>query len=188
MNRSQSKVPPRRGFLVSAPFFLTGAPLLGAVAHAVDSQRKGVDLPEDLTVAESETVNGSDMARDLANFFGKGYSCAESIFLAGARYLKKPEELVWIAGGFGGGMQHRDLCGFLTGGVMILGLHAGTLQMDRKAARGICAQKVKEYWSWWVSDVPLHCAEIREGRKDYKVCYCLGRLAAAKVEELIKSA
>ena len=155
--------------------------------YSGEPQRKGPELPEELTPAEMEVVNRSEMAKDIANFFGKGYSCTESILMVGARYLKKPEDLVWVAGGFGGGLNHRDLCGFLTGGVMIFGLHAGTLPMDRKAAKAACSQKVKEFWAWWVSDVPLHCAEIVEGRKDSKVCQRLGRLAAAKVEELIRN-
>ncbi len=188
MKANESALLPRRVFLASSPLLLLGTPSLRASTYSGGCQRKGPDLPEELTPAETEIVNNSSMAKDIANFFGKGYSCAESIFLVGARHLKKPEDLVWIAGGFGGGLHQRDLCGFLTGGVMTLGLYAGTLQMDRKAAREVCAQKVKEFWAWWASDVPLHCAEIREGRKDYKVCSRLGVLAAAKVEELIRPA
>ncbi len=35
---------------------------------------------------------------------------------------------------------------------------------------------------------PLHCSEIREGRTENKVCRRLGKLAAAKVEDLIRPA
>ncbi len=104
------------------------------------------------------------------------------------RFLKKPDELVWVAGAFGGGLNNKDLCGFLTSGEMAIGIYSGDLKVERKAAKEICGQKSREFWQWWLSEAPLHCAEIREGRTDFKVCRRLGRLAAAKLEDLIKPA
>ncbi len=101
------------------------------------------------------------------------------------RLMKKPEELVWVAGGFGGGMQHQDLCGFLTAGFMAIGLHSGTLNIEKKDAKARCSQNVNSYWSWWSSTAPLRCSAIREGRKDFKVCLRLGKLASIKLEELL---
>lgn len=43
------------------------------------------------------------------------------LLLVSLRYLRKPEELVWAASGFGGGLYHKDLCGFLAGRIMALG-------------------------------------------------------------------
>lgn len=104
------------------------------------------------------------------------------------RYMKKSEDLVWAAGAFGGGLNNKDLCGFLTGGEMAIGIYSGEQKLERKAAKEICNRKGQEYWQWWISQAPLHCAEIREGRTDYKVCRRLGKLAAAKIEDLIKPA
>jgi hypothetical protein len=154
----------------------------------LQSTPKGADLKEELTPEENEIVNRSAMGNDIANYFGKGLSCAESGLMVSLRFLKKPEDLVWFAGGFGGGMNHKDLCGFLTSGIMAVGLYAGTLSVERKEAREICGRKVQEFWQWWSSTAPLHCADIREGRTDFKVCHRLGRLAAARLEELIKPA
>ena len=84
-------------------------------------------------------------------------------------------------------MGHQDLCGFLTAGIMAIGLYAGTLKTDKKDAKALCGRKVKEYWDYWTSIAPLHCAEIREGRKDFKVCHRLGQLASARLEELLKA-
>ena len=72
------------------------------------------------------------------------------------RHLKKPEDLTWVAAAFGGGLNHADLCGFLTSGHMAIGLYAGDLKMDRKAAKGVCGQRSREFWDWWVSVAPLH--------------------------------
>jgi hypothetical protein len=144
-------------------------------------------LQEELTEEEKKCVAKSSMAKDIPNYFGEGYSCAESLFMVSLRYLKKPEELVWVSSGFGGGMYHRDLCGFLTAGIMAIGLKAGMLEGERKEVKDLCGQKVKEFWKWWKSEAPLHCADITAGRKTYKVCQRLGLLAAVKTEELIKS-
>jgi hypothetical protein len=104
------------------------------------------------------------------------------------RFLKKPESLTWVAAAFGGGLNNRDLCGFLTSGEMAIGVYSGDLKLDRNAAHDICSQKSREFWQWWLSVAPLHCAEIREGRTDYRVCQRLGKLATAKIEELVKPA
>lgn len=104
------------------------------------------------------------------------------------RRLKKSEDLIWVAAAFGGGLGNRDLCGFLTSGEMAIGIFSGDLELERKAAKEICAQKAREFWQWWASTAPLHCAEIREGRTDSKVCARLGKLAAARLEEFIKPA
>ncbi len=104
------------------------------------------------------------------------------------RFLKKSEDLIWVAAPFGGGLNNRDLCGFLTAGEMAIGIYSGDLKLDRKAAKENCTRKAREYWQWWISEAPLHCAEIIGGRTDRKVCRRLGKLAATKVEDLIKPA
>ncbi len=104
------------------------------------------------------------------------------------RYLKKSEDLIWVAGAFGGGLGNKDLCGFLTGGEMAIGIYSGEQKLERRAAKEICSAKSREFWQWWVSQAPLHCAEVREGHSDIKVCRRLGKLAVVKIEELIKPA
>ncbi len=176
----------RREFLASSSFMLLAAGYLKAHPHAPQAAPKGADLSEELSRAELETVNRSAMAKDLDNFWGKGYSCAESGLVVALRFIKKPEDLVWAATGFGGGMGHQDLCGFLTAGIMAIGLQAGTLEIDRKEAKNRCSRNVNDYWNWWSSMAPLRCSNIREGHKDFKVCERLGKLASVKLEELLK--
>ena len=134
------------------------------------------------------------MAKDLKNYFIKGYSCAESLLMVSLKFLGKPEELVWIASGFGGGLYHKDLCGFLTSGVMAIGLSSGMLKKERLEGKEHCLQKLNQYWDWWASTAPLHCSEIRKGKTgpeedpEYRACQRLGQLAAVKIEELIRPA
>ena len=177
----------RRSFLASTPVLLWGSRLWGAEPDTAQSPQKVPELKEELTTEELKWIEKSMMAEDLNNYFGNGYSCAESLLIVSLRFLEKPEELVWAAGGFGGGMYHKDLCGFLTSGIMALGIKAGMLEKERKEAKEDVAQAVKQYWKWWTSLAPLHCSEIRKPETGSKVCVRLGRLAAAKIEELLTS-
>jgi hypothetical protein len=127
------------------------------------------------------------MAKDIGTYFGQDFSCAESLLMASLRHLGKPEEWVWAAAGFGGGMYKRDLCGFLTGGIMALGFASGIREMPRKEAKEYCGDLVEKYWGWWGLQAPYHCAEIREGQTTYEVCRNLGLLSAAKIEEFLES-
>jgi len=177
----------RRNFMGLLPGMLAGTSMLAAPHLLSLRQQKEPSLKEELTPEELQNVEKSVMAKDLANYFGKDYSCAESLLMVSLRYLKKPEELVWFAAGFGGGIYHKDLCGFLTSGIMAIGLSSGMLDMARKEAKNRCRDLVKEYWKWWRTVAPLHCAEIRKDGTSSKVCSRLGRLAAAKTEELLKT-
>jgi hypothetical protein len=176
----------RRDFIAASSFWALGTSLTGANLLAQEPEPEKPVLLEELTPGELELVESSAMATDLKNFFGKGYSCAESGLAVALRHIEKPEELVWVACGFGGGLYHADLCGFLTAGVMACGLVAGDLAVEQKEAKNQCRQMVKSYWQWWTSMAPLHCKEIREGRTDFKVCHRLGKLASAKLEELFE--
>ncbi len=186
MEKTGDLLIPRRTFIASVPLFLFGGRLLGVSELSLSSAQIPPQLPEDLTPEELTLVENSVMAKDLKNYFGQGYSCAESLWMVSLNYLQKPKELIWIACGFGGGMAQKDLCGFLTSGYMAIGLSAGMLEKERDEAKQQCGQKVREYWKWWASKAPHRCAEIRKEDTSPKVCSRLGQLAAAKVEELIK--
>jgi hypothetical protein len=177
----------RRKFLFSSSLVFFGAGALKSFSF--DSQMKPGRpvLREDLSPEELKAVSRSIMAADMENFWGKGYSCAETGLVVALRYMKMPEDLVWASAGFGGGIGHQDLCGFLTSGIMAIGIHTGALKLDKKAAKEHCGRKVNEYWDWWVSTAPLHCPDIRGEQMNFKICGRLGRLAAAKLEELLKA-
>lgn len=187
MNKSISLTLRRRDFLMSTPALILGSSLKGYAQTQVTTSQTFPSLPEELSPQEQAKVEKSVLSKDLKNYFGKGYSCAESMLMVGLHYLKKPEEFVWIAGGFGGGMYHRDLCGIVTGGIMTIGLAAGQLKKERKEAREWTKQKVQLYWAWWTSQAPLRCIEIRKEGTKFETCLRLGLLAAARIEELISS-
>jgi hypothetical protein len=175
----------RRSFILSLSGLLAGTPFL--LSSSLMGDEKKVQLKGALTPEEIEWVKGSAMAKDLDNFFGKGYSCAESALVVTLRFLKKPEELLWAAAGFGGGMGQRDLCGFLTGSIMGIGFAAGNLKLERKEAKKLCSKSTKTFWNWWKTTAPLHCSQIIEQGFKKGGCVRLGKLAAAKLEEILKT-
>jgi hypothetical protein len=177
----------RRKFLLSSSFLLSATAVLETSSLLAQTAPKGPDLPGALTPKELERVKDSIMSEDMQNFWHKGYSCAETVLMVALRFMKKPEDLVWAAAGFGGGMGHQDLCGFLTSGIMAIGLHTADLKMEKNSAKRYCGQAANEYWTWWLGTAPLHCPEIREGHRDFNVCHRIGRLAAAKLESLFKA-
>lgn len=188
MKRRDVLVMPRREFMTSFPAVLLGGRLLGSSESWSFLGQKPREVREELTEEELRIINRSVMAKDLLNYYKNGYSCAESILLVSLKYMKRPEELFWAASGFGGGVGHKDLCGFLTGGVMAIGLSVGKLKVGREEASKICRKKVDEYWKWWSSLAPYHCSDIKTEGRTSEVCKRVGRLAAAKLEGLIRQA
>lgn len=176
----------RRSFLTALPVALVGSSFLDDIFS--DSHFSGTQqLKAQLSTEEASLVEKSQMARELPNYFSQGYSCAESILLVSLRFLKLPEENVWAATGFGGGMGQRDLCGFLTGGFIGIGFAAGGLDLERKEAKSRCSPAFKQFWEWWQTQSPPKCADILKAGYGSSGCARLGQLASAKVEELIKA-
>ena len=178
---------PRRKFIASASFLMLGGRLWDRSTAATWTPQDVPQLKEELTPDELKTVKGSLMAQNLEDYFKEDYSCAESIFSVSLKFLKRSKKLVWIASGFGGGLGNGDLCGFLTGGVMAIGLSSGMMDEKRWYAKEVCVFKVDEYWKLWTSIAPLHCSEIWGEKRNPKVCLRLGLLASAKLEKLLES-
>ena len=186
MKKWESRKIPRRKFITT-----TSGLMVGSAFFALSSPL-GLNVPfsqkvkYELSAEDLEWIEKSSMAKELNKYFGQGYSCAESIVMVSLRYLDKPEELVWAAAGFGGGLYHKDLCGFLTGGIMGIGFASSLLKKPRREAKEFCGDLVNQYWKWWESRVPLHCSEIRTKDASSQVCLNQGLLSATKIEELIE--
>ena len=70
----------------------------------------------------------------------QGYNCAQSVAGAFADLTgTAPEQLMAAMGGFGGGVggSHEELCGAVSGGVLVLSLlHPHTTPRPRSSAAG----------------------------------------------------
>lgn len=77
--------------------------------------------------------NKKELAKD---YFKQGYNCSQAVFLAYAKdYGIDEEAAVKMSAGFGGGMgRMREVCGAVSGMVMVAGLETGTT--DPKDAIG----------------------------------------------------
>jgi C_GCAxxG_C_C family probable redox protein len=72
-----------------------------------------------------------------AQLFKVGYNCSQSVLAAHANELGLPEDLALrLATPFGGGMGRRgEVCGAVSGALMVLGLKAGNTDPQDKTAK-----------------------------------------------------
>jgi len=111
-------------------------------------------------LAASSGTADLSLAEWQAKGLEAGFWSADSILFGAVKYLKKPDEYVSLATGFGGGIGRKDLCGYVTGGVMAIGLFMGMVK-DEKEKRQKCQRLTKEYVDWWEKNYPIHCGEIK---------------------------
>lgn len=105
--------------------------------------------------------------------------CAESV-LAGVRNRfapQLPEEVVRLAGGFGGGSGAGCLCGAVAGGAMAFGL---VLEGDRKEAAAL----TKELHRWFKEQYRVTCCKVLTA-KGKGECASLTSATAGQVAELL---
>jgi len=78
--------------------------------------------------------------------FLKGYNCSQSVLYAFCEDLNLDEETALkIASGFGGGMAGKqEVCGAVTGGIMVLGLKYGQGNNEGKEAKELAYNKTRE--------------------------------------------
>lgn len=87
-----------------------------------------------------------DRREQAASIFSQGFNCAQAVFSAYAP-LQGLEEAtaLRIAGGLGAGMGRlQEVCGAVTGAILLIGLKYGKVQPDDNAARERTYQKVRE--------------------------------------------
>lgn len=82
---------------------------------------------------------------------GGGYNCAQAVFGAfcednenGSNGLDK-NIAFRIANGFGGGMRFGEVCGAVTGAIMVIGLKCGFYIEKDFAQKGFCYRKTEEF-------------------------------------------
>jgi len=90
-----------------------------------------------------EIMNKSDEATML---FSKGFNCSQSVVSVFCEDLGLNQEVALkISCGFGGGMCQGEICGAVTGAVMVLGLKYGQNEAGDKEAKEKTYEIVKEF-------------------------------------------
>ena len=72
------------------------------------------------------------MAANIAKYRKADHSCASTILASSVEYMGLDQSYTDVAASYGGGIGKGDLCGFLTGAIMALGLYSGMVKDGRK--------------------------------------------------------
>jgi len=107
--------------------------------------------------------------------------CAEAVLMAVRNVLtpEVPEEVVQLAGGFGGGSGTGCLCGAVSGGTIALGM---VLKGDKKRTAAL----TKDLHHWFKSEYGAACCKVILQNRG-KVCPELTGKVAGKVAEMLGS-
>ena len=84
----------------------------------------------------------SDTAVEL---FSSGFSCSQAVLAAYSDVCNIDRETALrLSSGFGGGVKSGEICGAISGAVMVVGMRHGQVDASDKEARYICGEKVKK--------------------------------------------
>lgn len=85
----------------------------------------------------------SEKAKEL---FSLGYNCAQSVSAVFASdYGIAQHEILKMSCGFGGGMRNSEVCGAVSGAIMVIGMKYGNGTENSSETKGICYQKTVEF-------------------------------------------
>ena len=77
---------------------------------------------------------------------GQGFHCSQVVVMHGCEVLGMDKDLLLKdSGGFGGGCFHGDICGAVTGALMMLGAVYGYNQPGQKEQNAILVGKIREF-------------------------------------------
>lgn len=135
------------------------------------------------------------------NCFQAGHSCSQAIFSTYARDMGVDAELTMrVSSGFGGGMARTgNLCGAVTGAVMVIGLNRGSSLTDEQSKDRNYAVVRAFLQKFGERNGSLSCRDLlgydvgtEEGRRQIKerqlaktICPRLVRDAAEILEEIL---
>jgi C_GCAxxG_C_C family probable redox protein len=184
----------RRGFVSAIPLTVLVAPsYLSACEARADDEAEpkpilNTQLPGfagQFSPEEAEAVAGSAMAREIAGLNGKGYPCSEMMLLAALRRFGLSENHLDAAAVFGGGVGKRDLCGFLTGGLMAIGFVVGDRHEDRSKVHQVGRKASNQYWEWWMTRGDLHCMAPGTTHENSEEFVRMAQRCAVKLEGIL---
>lgn len=117
-------------------------------------------------------------AEKAVDKFKEGFNCAQSVLYSYAEELHAdPNLALRIANGFGGGMgRKQEVCGAVSGGILVLGLLYGRGEHDGKEqgekayteVRGLIDAFIKEHGTICCRELLSGCSLLtEEGRKQF---------------------
>ena len=86
------------------------------------------------------------LKKEATELFAEGFNCSQSVFSVFAeKYGLSKETALKIGCGFGGGMRNAEVCGAVTGGIMVISLRYGHCTAENTEGRTLCYEKTKEF-------------------------------------------
>ncbi|MBN1230716.1 MAG: C_GCAxxG_C_C family protein [Anaerolineales bacterium] len=104
------------------------------------------------------------VAQEVKALMEKGYHCSEAFYKAVGQHLLGKEfdpKTVALTSGFGGGVggSNKELCGFLSGGIMVIGALLG--REDPDVNDELCYQLSKQYQEKFAAMNGSSCVSIK---------------------------
>ena len=88
-------------------------------------------------------MNKIEMA---AGFFAGGFNCAQSVLAVFCeKYDMDRQQALKLACGLGGGVRFGEICGAVSGGVLVVGLKYGQFAAEDKESKSECYAKTTEF-------------------------------------------
>ena len=108
-------------------------------------------------------MNASDIA---LRKFQEGYNCSQSVLFSFTCRLQISQDLALkIANGFGAGMgRKQEICGAVSGGIMVLSLIYGRGEDDDRKQQEINYEKVRDFIEKFESEYKtVNCKKLLDG-------------------------
>ena len=87
-----------------------------------------------------------------AELFVGGFACSQAVLAAFCENYGLDESMAFrLASGFAGGMKSAEVCGAVSGAVMVIGLKHGHVNGDIRESRRASGAKVQEFMSMFKS-------------------------------------
>ena len=86
-------------------------------------------------------------SEESKKLFKKGYNCAQSIlYTYGKEYFKENANAIKLATGFGAGISYQgELCGAVSGALMVIGLHYGFADLNDNLSKELTVKISNEF-------------------------------------------
>lgn len=105
----------------------------------------------------------SDRVKNAEEFFSKGYVCSQAVFAAYSDLFGLDKEIAFrIGNGFGGGIARKqEICGAVSGAIMVIGLKYGKTQPDDMVSHEDTYKKVDYFYKSFIErNKSTNCREI----------------------------
>ncbi|MBP3610779.1 MAG: C_GCAxxG_C_C family protein [Lachnospiraceae bacterium] len=161
------------------------------------------EIVENGEMAAGQTVGiqSKQKTERAVEYFGKGFCCSQAVFTTFATEYGVPEDFALkIAAQFGGGARKGEMCGSVSGALMVLGLKYGFSDGNAQSEKELAHRKAEEFMNRFIEkkgtvvcrellgrdlSKPGELERIRELGLFQSICPEMVRCAAEIVEEMM---